>query len=328
MTDPIRWGVLGASDFAQSDMAPALHMARGSRHVALATRSADKAAPFVDRVPDLRVETDYDALLAADDIDAIYVPLPNHLHVEWAVKALQAGKHVLCEKPIALHSDDFDALIAARDTAGKLAAEAYMIVHHPQWQRAKALLAQDAIGRLVHVEAVFTYNNPDPENVRNQPNMGGGGLRDIGVYTFGSVRFATGQEPDTLTSSLRMEHDFDTFAEVNASFPDFTYHAIVSTRMAPRQRMVFHGEDGTLELTAPFNANVFDQAELLLETRHTRPASTQGMTRTVERWPGVNQYVLQVEAFCESARTGAHYPWTLEQARGTQAMIDRAIAGG
>ncbi len=320
MTDTIRWGILGASDFARRTMAPALHAGRGSRVAALATRSAEKAAPFAAYLPDLRIETDYQALLAAEDVDAIYVPLPNHLHVDWSIRAIEAGKHVLCEKPIAMAETDFDRLIAARDAAGRLAAEGFMIVHHPQWHMARDLLAESRIGRLRHVEVVFSFNNPDPENIRNQAGKGGGGLRDIGVYAFGSVRFATGAEPDRLDARLDMSGDFDTFAEVTADFPGFSYHAVVSTRIAPRQRVVFHGEKGWMELTAPFNARTYDQAELVIETDKT--------CRTIHRWPNADHYVRQVEAFCHSALTGAAYPWPLEASRGTQAMIDRAFEAG
>ncbi|WP_375262894.1 Gfo/Idh/MocA family protein [Palleronia sp.] len=317
MTDPIRWGIVGASNFARKSMAPALHAASGSRVVALATRSADKAAAFAEFLPDLRVEEDYDALLGADDIDAIYVPLPNHLHVEWVLKALEAGKHVLCEKPIALHAAEADRLIEARDKAGLLAAEAFMIVHHPQWQRTRQLLSEGAVGRLRHVETTFSFFNDDPSNIRNRDGMGGGGLRDIGVYAFGSVLYATDAQPGDMTAKLTMEGDWDSFAEVTATFPDFSFHTVVSMRLAPRQRVVFHGDKGVLELTAPFNAGTFDQAELVIENVMN--------TRTVERWPGVNQYVLQVEAFCDSVRNGTPYPWTLEQSRGSLEMIDRSF---
>lgn len=317
MTDSIRWGILGASNFALHQLAPALHAARGSQVVALGTTSASKAAPFAEFLPDLRVDPDYESILAADDVDAVYIPLPNHLHVEWTIRALEAGKHVLCEKPIAMRESDFERLIAARDAAGRHAAEAFMIVHHPQWIRARELLRHQRVGPVRHVEVVFSYRNVDPQNIRNQPNMGGGGLRDIGVYAFGSVRYATGEEPTDLSASLDMIDDYDTFAEINATFPSFSYHGVVSTRLALRQRVVFHGEEGTIELTAPFNAGVFDQAELIIET--------DGDGRTVERWPGVRQYVLQAENFVDTVRTGAAYPWTLEQARGSQAMIDWAF---
>ncbi|PZX16050.1 putative dehydrogenase [Palleronia aestuarii] len=321
MSEPIRWGILGASSFAERSLAPALHLSRGSVFSALATRDVAKAAPFQAINGDLAVHDSYEALLASPDVDAIYVPLPNSLHVEWTIRALEAGKHVLCEKPIAMEEAEFDRMIAARDAAGKLAAEGFMIVHHPQWQKARDLLEEGILGELAHVEVVFSFNNAaDTSNIRNLANMGGGGLRDIGVYAFGSVRFATGAEPDVLSARLEMEQDFDVFADVSARFPGFNYHAIVSTRLAKRQSVVFHGRDGVMTLTTPFNAGTFDQAEIHLETRQNEV--------TVLRYPGVNQYVLQVEAFCRSAREGTPYAWTLEDARGTQRMIDMALADG
>lgn len=319
---PIRWGVLGAANFALNHMAPAIHAARGAELAALATSDPAKAEPFRAFAPGLRVHDSYDAMLADPEIDAIYIPLPNHLHVEWTIKALNAGKHVLCEKPIGLKEADFDALIAARDAAGKLAAEAFMIVHHPQFSRAKELVQSGAIGTLSHVDATFSFNNAAAtDNIRNRPETAGGGLRDIGVYTFGSTRFVTGQEPTAIPyAKLRLENDVDVFAQVAADFPDFSYSAVVSMRLFPRQQVTFHGDAGVLRLTCPFNAGVFDQAELTLET--------DGTTVTTERWPGVNHYVLQVENFCNSVRTGAEYPCPLEFSRGTQKMMDMVFAAG
>ncbi len=170
----IQWGVLGASSFARDNMAPAIHAAKGANFAALATSSADKAAGFQAYAPDIAVYTDYDAMLADPKIDAIYIPLPNHLHVPWTIKALEAGKHVLCEKPIALKASDFDDLIAARDRSGLVAAEAFMIPHHAQYARAKELVASGAIGDLVHIDGTFSYNNAeDLGNIRNDPAKGG-----------------------------------------------------------------------------------------------------------------------------------------------------------
>ncbi|WP_420860712.1 Gfo/Idh/MocA family protein [Algirhabdus cladophorae] len=319
MEKPVRWGVLGASKFARQHMAPAIHAADGAVLAGLATSDPAKAAPFVAFQPDLQVFGDYEALLAASDIDAVYIPLPNHLHIEWAHKALEAGKHVLCEKPIALQADEIDALIALRDKTGLLAAEAYMIVHHPQWQRAKHLLQDGAIGELMHVEGVFTYNNAaDVGNIRNRPNVGGGGIPDIGVYTYGATRFMTDQEPQAIThADLTWENDVDVVARVSAQFDGFTAHWVNSMRMHPLQDMTFHGDEGILRLTAPFNPNVFDGAKI--EIHQT------GNAVRVERFPSDNHYKLQVESFCQSVRTGAPYAWTLEQARGTQLMIDRVF---
>jgi predicted dehydrogenase len=243
------------------------------------------------------------------------------LHVEWTVKALEAGKHVLCEKPIALREAEFDQLIAARDAAGKLAAEAFMIVHHPQFIRAHELVQGGAIGQLVHVDATFSFFNDDAANIRNRPEAGGGGLRDIGVYTFGSARFVTGQEPVAVPyAKLRYDNGVDVFAQVAADFPDFTYAATVSMRMFPSQQITFHGETGVLRLTCPYNANVFDVAQLTLEN--------EGQSVVTERWPAVNQYVQQVENFCHSVQTGADYPCPLEFSRGTQHMMDMVFAAG
>ncbi len=319
MTDPINWGVLGAANFAREHMAPAIHAARGARLAALATTSTDKAEGFRAFAPDLAVHDSYDALLADPEIDAVYVPLPNHLHVDWTRKALEAGKHVLCEKPIAMRADEINTLIALRDQTGLLAAEAFMIVHHPQWQRAKELYEDGAIGQLVLVDGVFSYDNrADPDNIRNKPETGGGSLPDIGVYTFGSARFVTGEEPQAVQARIRRENGVDVFAHVTADFPSFRYSSITSMRMFKRQEMVFHGEEGVMRLTCPFNSGVFGQAELTLER--------SGMVVNRHRFPGVNHYVLQVENFGRSVRDGTAYPCPLEFSRGTQAMIDMAFA--
>ncbi len=316
-----RWGILGAADFALRHMGPAIHAAKGAHLAALATSNRDKAVGFQAFAPGLQVFDSYDALLADPDIDAVYIPLPNHLHVPWTVKALEAGKHVLCEKPMALREDDFDTLIAVRDSTGKLAAEAFMIVHHPQFIRARELVQGGAIGTLVHVDASFSFYNDDTGNIRNQADAGGGGLRDIGVYTFGSARFVTGQEPVAVPyANLRFENGVDVFAQVAADFADFSYSAVVSMRMFPHQQITFHGEKGVLRLTCPYNANVFDLAKLTLES--------EGQTVVSERWPAVNQYILQVENFCKSIQTDAPYPCPLEFSRGTQRMMDMVFAAG
>ena len=319
----MNWGVLGAAKFARDHMARAIHEAEGARFHSLATSSAEKAAGFTAFCPDLKVHDSYDALLADHEVEAVYIPLPNSLHVEWTLKAVRAGKHVLTEKPIAMQADEIDALIAARDASGLLVTEAYMIVHHSQWQRAKALVDEGAIGRILHADAHFSYDNrDDPGNIRNRPETGGGSIPDIGVYAYGSVRYVTGAEPVKLTSRIIRENGVDVFAQVVADMEGpgggFTYHAMTSMRLAPRQEVVFQGEDGVIRLTAPFNAGLFGEAQLHM----FRPDKADH----VERFPGARQYRNQVENFVRSVRTGAAYPWSLEDAKGTQAMIDRVFA--
>ncbi|NNK78406.1 MAG: Gfo/Idh/MocA family oxidoreductase [Litoreibacter sp.] len=318
MTKPINWGILGAAKFALQQMAPAIHMARGARLAALATRSAEKAIPFQAFCPDLNVHSSYDALLADPQIDAVYIPLPNSMHVEWTKEALRAGKHVLCEKPIAMRAREIDELIALRDQTGLLAAEAYMIVHHPQWHLAKQLYEEGQIGVLRHVSGIFSYDNSaDPGNIRNAPETGGGGIPDIGVYTFGATRFVTGQEPEDISANITWENGVDVKAEVTAQFPGFSLHSMVSMRMMPFQEMLFHGTDGTIRLTAPFNPLSYGEAQVELRRKDG------GLS--LRKFPATNHYVLQVEAFSRSARTGDPYPATLEFAKGTQAMIDRVF---
>ncbi len=318
MPKPVRWGILGAAKFARQFMGPAIHAAEGAQLVALATSSRDKAKPFQAFCPELTVYEGYDALLADPGIDAVYVPLPNHLHVEWSLKAMAAGKHVLCEKPITMRSSEFDQLIAKREETGLLAAEAYMIVHHPQWHMVKRLIDQGAIGNLVHVSGTFTYDNrADTGNIRNRAETGGGGLRDIGVYVIGSARYATGQEPDEISAHIRWENGVDALSEVQARFPGFSYCAYVSTRMHPFQEMTFHAESGLIRLTAPFNPRVYGEARLEL---HRGKQEVQ-----VTRFPVDDQYKLQVEAFGRSLRDGAQFPCPLEFSRGTQEMIDKVF---
>lgn len=320
MTDPVRWGILGAAKFAREHMGPAIHAASGAELAGLATSSAEKAAPFQAFAPGVRVYDDYDALLADPGIDAVYVPLPNHLHVDWTLKAIAAGKAVLCEKPISLEAAEIDRIIAARDTAGVLAAEAFMIVHHPQWQLVRDWIAAGKIGDLVHVRGAFSFDlAADDGNIRNRPETGGGALRDIGVYVLGSVRFATGQEPEEIGAKVRWDNGIDGFAAIDATFPGFTYSAYVSMRMAPYQEMSFHGTKGTIRLSAPFNAGVFGEArvelhdaDLVVETR---------------RFPRVNHYVLQVQNFGRSLREGTAYGCPLEFTRGTQVALDRIYSG-
>lgn len=319
MPEPVRWGILGAAKFARDHMGPAIHAARGAELAALATTSPEKAAGFRAFCPSIRVHGSYDDLLADPGIDAVYIPLPHTLHVPWAIKALEAGKNVLVEKPTAMKADEIEPLIAARDRSGRFATEAYMIVHHPQWQFAKALLADGEVGRLLHVDGFFSYDNrDDPENIRNRPDTGGGSLPDIGVYTCGSTRWMTGEEPEEVRTEILWDGGVDVTTHMRARFTSFRFLATTSMRMHPRQEMTFHGEKGVIRLTAPFNAAVFGEARVELH---------RGFSVTVERFPSVNQYVLQVEGFCRTLREGAPYPWTLENARGTQAMLDMAFAG-
>jgi predicted dehydrogenase len=323
MQKPVRWGILGAANFAKGHMAPAIHAAHGAELSALATSDSAKAKGFLEFCPGLKLHSSYDALLADPSIDAVYIPLPNHMHLEWTLKTLAAGKHVLTEKPIAMNAGEIDQIIAARDATGLLAAEAYMIVHHPQWIRARQLVQEGAIGKIKHVDAAFSYNLTDMGNIRARPETGGGGIRDIGVYTFGCARFVTRAEPKDLSARVIMEHGVDVFAHVVGTMQgptgQFTYGSMTAINMYNRQVVTFQGDQGMIRLDGgPFNANVNDVAQIELHQNSNAVVT--------ERWPADNHYVLQVEAFCRSVTTGKPYACTLEFARGTQAMIDTVFA--
>ncbi|OSQ43178.1 Gfo/Idh/MocA family protein [Marivita geojedonensis] len=312
----LRWGILGAAKFAREQMAPAIHAAKRSKLTMLATSDPAKAEPFRAMDSDLRVVDSYDAVLADPGVDAVYIPLPNSLHVEWTRRALEAGKHVLTEKPIAMQADEIDDLIAVRDRTGLVAAEAYMVVHHPQWHQVRDWVQGGAIGQLLRVNATFTYDNSsDPGNIRNTVETGGGSLPDIGVYTLGCTRFVTGQEPERiLFADIRRENGVEVRAEAVAQFDGFTLTSLTSMRMALYQNVSFHGSEGVIEVTAPFNPLGYGDAEITLMRK--------GKATELFRYPGVNQYVQQVEAFGAAVRGEAAYPCPLEFSQGTQRFID------
>ena len=315
----LNWAILGAGKFALTEMGPAIHAAQGARLFALGTSSPEKAARFQAFATGLRVHETYDAVLADADVDVIYIPLPNHLHIEWAMKALRAGKHVLVEKPAGLSAEQIDPLIALRDETGLQACEAYMIAHHPQWRRVRQLLADGAIGQLMHVDGLFTYNNPDESNVRFDAAKGGGGLPDIGVYTIGSTRLATGQEPVAIThADIDYKNGVDIMARVSARFDGFTAHWVTAMNVHLTQTMTFMGSAGRIVVSAPFNAGSYGEAQVDL-------THADGSQR-VERWPKVHQYVEQVEAFGAAVHGERAFAWTLEDAKGTQAVIVAAFA--
>ena len=312
----LRWGVLGASKFALEHLTPAIQLARNNRFIALASSSKQRATKFVQLEPDLKLYENYDELLADERIDAVYIPLPNTMHVDWTKRAIQSGKHVLCEKPIAMRAEEIDELIKLRDDTGLLVAEAYMIVHHPQWKKAKEIVQSGVLGELIQVDSVFSYNNQaDFENIRNNSNMGGGGLPDIGVYTLGSVRYVTDQEPLTIQhADIKYENGVDVWALAAFDFPKFKFTSITSMRMAARQEVTFQGTKGFIKLTSPFNPLVYDKAEIILRMNDG--------TEKVFNYPGASHYVNQIEAFSDAVLKNKVFPCSLEFSQGTQSMID------
>lgn len=314
----VRWGILGAARIAREWLCPAIHMSSRGHIEAIASRSGQKAEALASGYGQVRVFDHYKKMLADPDIDAIYIPLPNADHCEWTMQCLKAGKHVLCEKPIALKAEEIDVLIAQRNKSGLLAAEAFMVVHHPQWERVRELVQCGRLGQLKHVQGAFSFFNDDIDNIRNRAQDGGGALRDIGVYPAVVTRFVTGEEPDWIKSRIQWENDIDKTAQVWADFPSFSMDYYVSMRMAQRQTMVFHGEKATLTVKAPFNAKQY--GDDIIQIR-----DDDGNIQ-IERFPMVDQYRVQIDRFNDCVLDGSEYPCSLEFSKGNQQMIDKIYA--
>jgi predicted dehydrogenase len=253
----IRWGILGVAKIATEKVIPAMQRGEFCQIAAIASRSLDKAREAATRLAIPQAYGSYEELLADPQIDAIYNPLPNHLHVPWSIRALEAGKHVLCEKPIALSVAEAETLVAAgRQHSHLKLMEAFMYRHHPQWQTAKRLVDEGKIGPLRTVATLFSYHNTDPANVRNQPGIGGGGLMDIGCYPISLSRFLFGREPVRVQGIVDYDPEFttDRLASAMLDFGDGTATFTCSTQLAPYQRVQIFGTQGRVEIEIPFNA--------------------------------------------------------------------------
>ena len=313
----LRFGILSTARIGRDLVVPAIQDAENAVVSAVASRDFAKARAMADRFSAPHAFGSYEEMLASDVIDAVYIPLPTAQHVEWSVKAANAGKHVLCEKPIALRASEIDQLIAARDRNGVVIAEAFMVTYSPVWRKVRSLIAEGAIGRLRHVQGAFTYFNRDPGNMRNIPELGGGALPDIGVYPTIATRFTTGKEPLRVQAVTRRDPEFgtDIYSSVKADFGDFELTFYVATQMANRQVMVFHGTDGFIEVKSPFNADRWGAEEIELTNRSHNES-------TIFRFPDSRQYKREAEAFARAAKGENEEIVTLESSKLSQKFID------
>jgi len=313
-----RWGVLSSAKIATTQAIPALLRANGCEVTAIASRSKNRALAVAEQFDIENVFGTYDALLASKEVDAVYIPLPSSHHVEWTRKAAEAGKHVLCEKPIALEAAEITGLIEARNTHDVIVSEAMMAIYHPQWSKVRDLIQDGAIGALRHVTAGFSYHNTDPNNIRNKVETGGGALPDIGCYPIATTRFATGADATRAVAQIQSDRSFGTDINVAAlvDFGDFDLLMQVATQLAWRQSCTFHGENGYIQIAAPFNAmpNASDSVRLFRDARQ-EPEEF--------RFDGVNQYQIQFEAFSNAIRTkDSSKILSLEESRQNQSIID------
>lgn len=316
-----RFGILSTAQIGIEHVIPAIQASENCIVAAIASRDAKKAKKLASRFGAALSFGSYDEMLASDEIDGVYIPLPTSQHIEWSLKAAAAGKHVLCEKPISLKASEIKSLIKARDKNKVLVSEAFMVTYHPQWLKVRELIAKGAIGELRQVDAAFTYFNTDPENMRNIAKLGGGVIPDIAVYPIVATRFATGLEPKKLLAEVEFDPTFktDRYANVQAKFDGFDMNFYVSTQMALRQSIVFHGDKGFIDISAPFNSNLYEGDEVRLHN--------SGHSETkVFRYTGVNQYQLQVEAFARAAAGRKQEVFSLESSYANQRVIDGIYA--
>jgi predicted dehydrogenase len=315
----VRWGVLGAAKIAVEKVIPAMQRGRWSEVAGLASRDLDRARRVAYELGVPKAYGSYEELLADPDIEAIYNPLPNHLHVPLSVKAAEAGKHVLCEKPISLSVAEALELLAARDRTGVRIQEAFMVRTHPQWLAVVELLRSGRVGDLRAVTCVFSYFNRDASNIRNSPEMGGGALMDIGCYPVNLSRFAFNEEPRRVFGLIERDPDWgvDRLTSAVLDFP--TGHATFtcSTQLAPYQRMQFFGTRGRVEVEIPFNSPNDRPTRVLVFD----DSNTAGGVETIEL-PACDQYTIQGDLFSRAIREGTEMPLSLEDSVNNMAVLD------
>jgi predicted dehydrogenase len=322
----VRWGVLGVANIATRKVIPGMKRCERAEVVAIASRDLKRARAAAGELGLPAAYGSYEELLADPNIDAVYNPLPNHLHVPWSIKAAEAGKHVLCEKPIALTSQEARQLVTVRDRTRVKIGEAFMVRTHPQWLRARELVVSGAIGELRTVLSVFSYFNRDPHNIRNIPEIGGGGVMDIGCYPITMSRFFFGREPVRAAALLDIDPEMGT-DRLGSALLDFAPGQAVftcSTQLVPFQRMQVFGTKGRIELEIPYNIPPDRPSRIFIDDG----SQLAGLSARVEEFPPLDQYAIQGDAFSQAIQENSQVPVTLEDATANMQVIEAVLSAG
>jgi predicted dehydrogenase len=316
----VRWGVLGAANIATKKVIPGMQKGEWSVITAIASREPSKAEEAAHRLGIPKAYGSYEELLADPEIEAIYNPLPNNLHVPWSIKAAQAGKHVLCEKPLSLTAAEAKALLAVRSRTGVRMGEAFMVRAHPQWLRTRELIRSDRIGRLCSIAGFFSYFNRDPGNIRNIPECGGGALMDIGCYPITVSRFIFGEEPSRVVGLIERDPDMkiDRLTSVIMEFPSGQSVFTCGTQLVPYQRMQFFGTLGRIEIEIPFNAPNDRPCRISIDDGQ----DVFGSGVSTETVPTCDQYMMQGDLFSKAIREGGEVPVSVEDAVKNMTVIE------
>jgi len=320
MSQKLRWGILSTASIGTRKVIPGMQQGELCSVDAIASRDVARAEQAGQSLGIPRAYGSYEELLADPEIDAIYNPLPNQMHVPWTIKACEAGKHVLCEKPIALNADEARTLLDIRRRTGKQIAEAFMIRTHLQWLRVHELIAEGRIGALRSITGFFSYHNVDPRNIRNRMESGGGALLDIGCYCVHMSRWAFGRPPVRVVGLVDRDPEMgiDRLTSAIMDFGDGQSIFTCSTQLVPHQTAQFFGTKGRIAIEIPFNAPAGKPTRIFLDDG----SDITGSRIVTETLPACDQYTLQGDAFARAVLEGGPAPVTVEDAIENMAVMD------
>ncbi len=320
----LRWGILSCANIAVGKVIPGMRSSKRSEVVAIASRDSARAKTTARSLGIPRAYGSYEALLADPDVDAVYIPLPNHLHAEWAIAAARAGKHVLCEKPLAMTAADAQTIVDAGRDAGIVLMEAFMYRHHPSWVAVRDLVASGRIGRLVAVDSWFSYHLEDPTNIRNIREVGGGALYDIGCYSVNLSRMLFGDEPRSVAATIVRDplSGVDILTSAILSFAGGTATFTSATRVEPDQRVSIYGTGGRIEIEIPFNIPPDRPSRVFLIAGGDPPVAPA--IETLEFAPA-DPYGVQADRFAEAVLDGARVAIPGEDSVANMRVIERVF---
>ncbi len=323
----LRWGILSTANIGVRKVIPGIRRAGRCEVVAIASRDRERADSAAAELGIARAHGSYEDLLADPDVDAVYVPLPNHLHAEWTIAAARAGKHVLCEKPLAMTATDAERMIRACEAGGVLLMEAFMYRLHPTWEAVREIVASGRIGELRAVQSWFSYFNDDPANIRNILEAGGGALYDVGCYTVNLSRMLFGAEPVRIQGSVTRDPvtGVDVLSSGILDFPGGVATFTCSTRAEPDQRVHVYGTEGRISLGIPFNIPPDLPTEVFVTSGGEPPVRPD--TQVIAFEPA-DQYAIQAERFAAAVLDGIPVPIPPEDAVGNLQVIEELFRLG
>jgi predicted dehydrogenase len=320
MVDRVRWGVLGTANIAVRKVIPAMQAGELCDVLGIASRDPESATRVADELGIPKSYGSYEEMLSDPEIEAVYIPLPNHLHVEWSIKAAEAGKHVLCEKPLGLTASEVRDLIAARDRTGMKIQEAFMVRTHPTWVAVREMVRQGRIGEIRAISGFFSYFNADLSNIRNKLELGGGGIMDIGCYCVNLSRFIFEDEPLRVIGMI--ERDGQTGTDVlSSAMMDFIGGQATftcSTRLAPFQRMQICGTKGRIEVQIPFNIPPATPTQVFVDDG----SDLYGRSIETIEFAAADQYTIQGDLFSGAIREDSDQAIPLEDSLRNMAAVD------